>query len=609
LNIFFFESSIHVRINLRINLNRMKKILNAFARMVHGVDPNARPPLRIPNLEQKELDRSALFAKFSKDQQAAERADDFSIYDGIFTVPSVVNRKHVDLVPEDLVKLYMLSPTLKREMNFISSVWVRLECDPTGMSYYFEHQGVPEEGRKIMGALKAWKQDPSTEPAVLFIEFILNSPDFHHLIKAYCGSVVSINKEAMLMPYLLATGYYGRVVALYPHGNPEGVDYDIIAVMDMKCLHPHPADQAALAALSPKQLDLVMCTMNDREVNWSTGGRLFTSFQLSLQGAVEALTYSELDDLQKLREIQIHQKMGRICDVSSLAKQLGQIPRKEAEAQAKAILEKTNLGGLSGGERTLVLLAMVNVLTVQFTPTPQEEPSEILRRQKSATEAVLQLLKQIAHILALQRREYKSDTGAVVEAAVSGCSEETKRTVYQLLRHEVPDDKDGIASVLAFLCEKIGSLPLPKPAPVAPDVPESPLEPKNPKVEAIVATLLAAKAVKGPDAELTAKETAFQEMQPLILRHAALRNLPLAQSKYDVAAQRAQKALTKTENAQKRKPPQRKEGESDTDFQRKVGIQQKELEDALKLYQLTQKELDEAAACLERAKTIHSKYI
>jgi len=575
--------------------------------MVHGVDPNARPPLRIPNLEQKELDRSALFEKFVQHRDAAESAT-FPILDEIFTLTCVVNGKHVDLVPEDMRNLYMLSPTLKREMNFISSVWVRLECDPTGMSYYFEHQGVPEEGRKIMGALKAWKQDPSTEPAVLFIEFILNSPAFHHLIKAYCGSVVSINKEAMLMPYLLATGYYGRVVALYPHGNPEGVDYDIIAVMDMKCLHPHPAVQAALAALSPKQLDLVMCTMNDREVNWSTGGRLFTSFQLSLQGAVEALTYSELDDLQKLREIQIHQKMGRICDVSSLAKQLGKIPRKEAEAQAKAILEKTNLGGLSGGERTLVLLAMVNVLTVQFTPTPQEEPSEILRRQKSATEAVLQLLKQIAHILALQRREYKSDTGAVVEAAVSGCSEETKRTVYQLLRHEVPDDKDGIASVLAFLCEKIGSLPLPKPAPVAPDVPESPLEPKNPKVEAIVATLLAANAAKAPNAELTEKEAEFQEMLPLILRHAAFRNLPLEEHRYDVAAQRAQKAITKLDNAQKRKPPQRREGQSDSDFQSKVAIHQKELDEALKQHQQTQEALVQAEANFARAKATYQMY-
>ena len=590
----------------------MKKILNAFARMVHGVDPNARPPLRIPNLEQKELDRSALFEKFVQHREVAEKADDFPILDEIFSLPGMENGKRVDLVPEDMRKLYMLSPTLTGEMNFISSVWVRLDCDTTAMGYYFARIGLSEESRKIMGALKAWKHAPSQEPAAPFVQFILAGPDFHHLIKAYCGSVVSINKEAMLMPYLLATRYYGRVVALYPHGNPEGVDYDIIVVMDQQCLYTHPADLAALAALSSKQLDLVMCTVNNGEVDWSTGGRLFTSFQLSLQGADPrlVLTYSQLDSLKELRERHLYQKLGWICTVPSVAKLLGQqIPRKEAETQAKAILEKTNFGGLSGGERTLVLQAMVNVLTVQFTPTPQEEPSEILRRQKSATEAVLQLLKQIAHILALQRKEYSSNTGAVVEAAVSGCSEETKRIVCQLLRHEVPDDKDGIASVLAFLCEKIGSLPLPKPAPAAPDVPEAPLEPKNPEVDVIVATLLAAKAEKGPDAELTAKETAFQEMEPIILRDAALRNLPLAQSKYDVAAQRAQKALTKTENAQKRKPPQRKEGESDTDFQRKVGIQQKELEDALKLYQLTQKELDEAAACLERAKTIHSKYI
>jgi hypothetical protein len=217
---------------------------------------------------------------------------------------------------------------------------------------------------------------------------------------------------------------------------------------------------------------------------------------------------------------------------------------------------------------------------------------------------LLQLLKQLAHILAIGRKEYSSDTGALVEAAVSECSEVTRLTVRKLLKHEVPDDEEGIDSVLRFLCAEIEALPLPEPAPAAPDVPEAPLVEDNPRVTALFATQLAAnaEAVEAAEASDAEKDAAFQSMIAKILHEAAIRNLPLAQSKYDVIEQRVKTAQSKKTNAELRPEPKRKEDDDDDTYSRKVRAHQKEIVDANTQFEKLQQELLDAQSKLEHAK-------
>ncbi len=611
-----------------------KGAVGAITGLLPVAELDTRPPLFIPDLPKKKQNQEEVWARFEQLRSEAKAVPFFTIEEDIFALPSLVKGKRVSLIPEDMQKLYLRSPRLQKEMNEISQAWCLLECDPTAMISYAEHQKLPPEALKIMGALRTWKQNPGDEPEVPFIKFILRGPDFHHLIKPFCGTsgVVEINKQAFLMQYLEITGFFGIAKSLFPHGNEAGEDFDIIVVTEQPCLHMHPADERALAGLSEKPLDIIMCTVKDGAVDWSSTGRLITSFLLSLQGADPnlTLTYRQLGVLLGLRMEQIHQKIGRIDPVGSVTRVLmNDNPKKtrhDADAEAKLILELTNLGGLTIEKRDVVLRAMVDVIKQDLSSTSppakgkksdvkaetaeaklqreQDEEAEVLRRKQSATEALLQMFKQLAHILAIERKEYSSDTGALAEAAVSGCSEVTRLTVRKLLKHEVPDDEEGIDSVLKFVCEKVGNLPLPEPAPAAPDVPEAPLVEENPRVAALFATQLAAnaeavEAAEAPDAE---KEAAFQSMIAKFLYEAAIRNLPLAQNKYDVLMQRVNTAQSKKTNAELRPEPKRKEGEGDDAFSKREQLRLKEIESATAQYQKLLEELVDAEAKLVQAR-------
>jgi hypothetical protein len=607
------------------------RAIGTYAGLLPGAKLDTCPPLVLPNLPQKQLEQAALFAEFTKHSTEAE-VDSNPILEQLFTVPHLINEKKVDQIPSDLKKLYMGSRSLQKAMNSISKVWCSLACDPTAMSSFLESQMLPKEAFKIMGPLRAWKEEPSKEPKIQFIEFILGS-DYYHLIKQFIGSVVEVNLEAQLIPYLLASEYYGSVVQLFLHGNRAGNDFDIIAVMDQPCLHPCYAHQKALEILAgKKEVDLIMCTLKEGTVEWSTTGRLLTGFLLSLQGADPrlTLTYRQLDVLQGLRVEHIHQKLGRIDSVNSVTKVLmHDDPKKtwlDADTEAKAILGLSNVGGLTSAQRDVLLRAMVDVITHDLSSTilpgkgkksevkaetaeakhqrEQEEAAEVLRRRTSAAQALLQLLKQLAHILAIGRKVYSSNTVELVEAAVSGCSKETKLTVRKLLNHEVPDDEEGINSVLRFLCGEIEALPLPEPAPAAPDVPEAPLVEENPRVTALFATQLAAnaEAVEAAEAPDPEKEAAFQSIITQILCEAAIRNLTLAQSKYDVIVKRAQTAQSKKDNAEKRPEPKRKEGEDDDAFSKRQQLRLKEIESATAQYQKLLEELVDAEAKLVQAR-------
>jgi hypothetical protein len=425
----------------------------------------------------------------------------------------------------------------------------------------------------------------------------------------------------------MARGYYGRVISLIPYGNQEkdAEDFDVLAEMDQPCQFPYPADEQALKILAgDKELDLIMFTRKDI-VDWSKASRLFTSFHLWMKGVGPALTLHQLAVLAALRVEALHQKVGRTCPMSSLThvlmKNLG-ISREAADVMARGILGKTLLGGLPSEERKFVLMAMTEELTREISSTPRlpakgkkpETAEDLLRRHNGAVKTILTILKQLAHIHGITIGMFSQDTRALVEAALSGCSEETMRVVRQLLKHKVPInpegnvDEEGIASVVAFLCREIETLPLPKPAPAVPDVAAAPLVVKaNSRIEALFADQRAANAAAAAaaeaaeatkDAEATlasqAKEAEYLLMIKTIKNAALIRAKELAKKQVELIQQRISTAETKLKNAEGRPKPKLKQGEDAKRLEEKKELQLKEIGAARSTLQQLRQELEDA---------------
>jgi hypothetical protein len=547
-----------------------------------------------------------------------------TLLDGVL-VPQTVMRSEV---PSDLKKLYKESPFLKGEMEKLAETWSLLGCTTTAMSEFFRRKTPAKTDYGIVAALKAWKGREEDVPAAQFIDFVLG-PDHYHHINEYLGSeVVKVNDEAFLMKYLQASGHYGNVNFLIVHGNQakDSPDLDVMAEMNRPCIHLYPTDKMALEALAEgKELDIIMYTKEGNTVGWSTVNRLLTSYLRWLHGAGPALSYRQLNVLRTFRVEGIFQRAGRTSSYPSVAKFLihcNKEKREEANTHAKAILEKTNLGGLTSEELHVVLLAMADELKNDVSPTPRPpakgkpvkkegETDEIRSRRQSVSKVLLQLLKAIAHVRALDSGMYSPNTCELVEAALSGCSEETMRVVRQLLKHKVPInpegkvDEEGIASVVALLCREIETLPLPEPAPAVPDVAAAPLVVKaNSRIEALfadqrAANAAAAAAALAAEATMDAKATLASQAEYLLMiktiRNAALiRAEELAGKQVELIQQRISTAETKLKNAEGRPEPKLKQGEDEKRLEEKKELRLKEIGAARSTLQQLRQELEEA---------------
>ena len=250
-------------------------------------------------------------------------------------------------------------------------------------------------------------------------------------------------------------------------GNVGGCDTDLNVLLTEECKHLHLDDVALLGRMYPgKPLDITMFVLDETtmKVKWvSTGQRIVVAFLLSIEGVVPHLTPEELAMLLSVRIQGLFMLLGRHLGCRELIPVFKAMIRKPSDGsskeefeafdnaalmQSKACLERACHGGLTQREAVALLTVFGSVF-------------QNLKDQKEV-ENLNAIIKQLQHILALLQDKYIADRASLVACAT--CDEGAMRVMCTILDHNIPEDQEGVTSLLNYVKKVVLTLPLP-PAP------------------------------------------------------------------------------------------------------------------------------------------------
>jgi hypothetical protein len=459
-------------------------------------DPLARPKVEIPELEKRKERKVSINELFQRELKEAEKRK-YDVETQFFVMKRMVQEfgkdgkplqtkrpdntvvpkmTMVETIPEDLQKMYALSPTARNAMTLCEHVWNFFGGDKTSMVKFFELEQIPLKGRDILGPLRTWK---SSEKSLL--EHLL-SGDQQHLLAQYLGQngVEKMNQEVGLWPYLDAINHFCRVVEVTEFGRDGGEDKDLLLRVDRPRSLIDPRDLSALEQMFPGQeLDIIAYTTNPEEntVAWSPVFRQTVAFLLSGVGEGDAVPFGKFHLLVRNRVEGVFQCLGRITSVPSAAQELKDqgVPSEKADPMARALLELSSVGGMSEENlRTLLASARKDLLKGISSSTFEKTLNQLKK-----------LMKCYGHAFALMMGVYSTDTQVVVGTGFPDCSERMSQTISEILGKKDPkamedfqkdpkameDFQKGVVEILDFMFGQISKFPLPKQAPAVPEVP------------------------------------------------------------------------------------------------------------------------------------------
>jgi len=477
-------------------------------------------------------------------------------------------------VHPDLVCFYENSSVVKQKLEQCAQFWEAVQGDITAFTSLLELAGTPQGGSDIIGALRKWKGKEN------FVKFVL-AAEYHHLLPKFLGEALmqAVNEEINLPGCLVAMGYWGQVEEIYQHGNESGVDVDLILRMNMPCEHIDPRDLAVLQGLFPeRELDIIMFTVNeDGTVAWSKCFRQYTAFLLSCIGAGKILDQRQLALLLRNRIEGLFSLLPRILDAKEVAKLLKEpgTSHDDSLVLARALLERCTQGGLSREDVDILSKAAFKALLDGLVHESKMDKT---------SEFITKLLKLIGHVSAQLEGYYSANTRFVVMTAFTGCSEKVSLTLDQILKHQVPNDREGVEELLKRLFAIVATLPLPK---EAPPVVASPSEAKqNPELDDLFKALVE-KTKESPFVVPHVDPLKIEEIKMAALK----RNVELANQKLVDLQERIKSAAEKLKTAHERPHPLKQEIDKATAQLEKLSQEQDQ----------AQAKLDEARAKLQAA--------
>jgi hypothetical protein len=289
------------------------------------------------------------------------------------------------------------------------------------------------------------------------LEFLLLPKNLHHLsILLGEEAIIQVNREIDLMNFLVEKSYYGNIRDVVRFGHEGGRDVDFCVLVDRECNSLHPDDFQILQELYPDQvLDIVLFALDETgtKVTWvSVGQRIVVAFLLSERGFLPRLSIEELGYLYPIRIKGIWFLFAKHIGCNDLTKHFtNEMTPAEALVHAKVCLEAACNGGLTKKQAEALLTVFIST----FGEVPEDQVQK-------KSDALLSIVKQFLHILALQQNKYIADRESLSQCPT--CGEAAKGVIKNILEHNWPQDQEGLVALLEYIQVVVLTLPLP-PAP------------------------------------------------------------------------------------------------------------------------------------------------